>query len=214
MFAVARTQPTVRARHFARVSKRTARRASGVVTRASSTDETYVLFVTDEKSGEFVRAETAGVAPPEVNTSATDAEPAPAKTATPPKQAAAEDNAAEAQAWIDASKNKDKSTAVNPAAKSKEVLDTLGNSQTEKKAVVNQFSVMDKELGRNPAGPNASGAARDNLADPDREKAARFKQFTIMDRLTGRNPALKNVKDLGASDAEKAAIEKQFGGKK
>ena len=103
---------------------------------------------------------------------------------------------------------------MNPAAKSKEVLDTLGNSQTEKKAVVNQFSVMDKELGRNPAGPNASGAARDNLADPDREKAARFKQFTIMDRLTGRNPALKNVKDLGASDAEKAAIEKQFGGKK
>ena len=35
----------------------------------------------------------------------------------------------------------------------------------------------------------------------------------MMDRLLGRNPAARNADTLGQTDAEKAAIEKQQGGK-
>jgi hypothetical protein len=36
----------------------------------------------------------------------------------------------------------------------------------------------------------------------------------MMDRLLGRNPAARNAEALGQTDAEKAAIEKQYKGKK
>ena len=91
----------------------------------------------------------------------------------------------------------------------------LGSSAVEKGALMKQWSVgkvVDKLLGRNPASEDANVVA--NLGKSEAEKNAIIRQFTMMDRLLGRNPAARNAEALGQTDAEKAAIEKQYKGKK
>ena len=72
--------------------------------------------------------------------------------------------------------------------------------------------VVDKLLGRNPASQDEDVIAK--LGKTEVEKSAIVRQFTMMDRLLGRNPAARNADALGQTDAEKAAIEKQYKGGK
>ena len=207
MFAVVSSQAhVVHTRPVARVSRRSNRRATRVVTNASDS-EGYVLFVTND-NGDFVRAKE-GTQPAVVDTTSETVSDEPTTVETSDTSEIAKYRAVDAQKWSDNGLRNP--NAVNPAAKSPEILETLGTSSVEKQAIVKQFSMMDRLLGRNPAATNTKTG---ELIDKGVEKAAIFKQFTIMDRLMGRNPARKNVKDLGASDVEKAAIAKQFGGKK
>ena len=234
MFAVASSQTTaLRARPAACVSARGKSRAARVVTRAVS--EETVLFVTNDK-GEFVRAgsavATVAVAEkpaPEAEPEETAADraasaqawidaakPAPAKTSSESPAANVSDpvaNAADAQQWIDGWRGA-AAKGVNPAAKDPAVREKLGSSAVEKGALMKQWSVgkvVDKLLGRNPASEDANVVA--NLGKSEAEKNAIIRQFTMMDRLLGRNPAARNAEALGQTDAEKAAIEKQYKGK-
>ena len=123
-------------------------------------------------------------------------------------------NAADAQEWIDAWSGAG-AKAVNPAAKDPAVREKLGASAVEKGALMKQWSVgkvVDKLLGRNPASQDEDVIAK--LGKTEVEKSAIVRQFTMMDRLLGRNPAARNADALGQTDAEKAAIEKQYKGGK
>ena len=66
----------------------------------------------------------------------------------------------------------DKLLKRNPASEDENVLANLGKTEVEKSAIVRQFTMMDRLLGRNPAARNI-----ETLGQTDVEKAAIEKQY-------------------------------------